>query len=272
MRTLNRLLLSILLTVSAGTWAFAQAPTEQIAVFKEEQQRPQSEQETKVEAIRKEIENKSQIVVNQKLEPIREEQQTATSVTDVPLIKESASPTASEKQLDIIIPEAATQRYVAIKTNPAAWAGTMLNVAADVQVSHHVSLELPVVWCPWHIGNRRSVKVFALQPEVRWWLSQPGEGHFFGVHAHAAWYNVKWKDDRYQDTGLPLLGAGLSYGYLLPLGSRWAGEFTLGAGYSNMRYDTYYNIDNGVRIDTRTKNYWGITRIGVSVIYRFNTK
>lgn len=163
-----------------------------------------------------------------------------------------------------------TSRYVALKTNVAGWAGTMLNIAADVQVSRHVSLELPVVWCPWHIGNRRSARAFALQPEARWWLSMPGEGHFFGVHAHAAWYNVRWKDDRYQDAGRPLLGAGLSYGYLLPLGNRWAGEFTLGAGYANMRYDTFYNIAGGARIDTRTRHYWGITRIGISLVYRFN--
>ena len=39
-----------------------------------------------------------------------------------------------------------------------------------------------------------------------------------------------------------------------------------------MKYDTYYNIDNGARIDTRTKNYWGITRVGISVVYRFNLK
>ena len=81
-----------------------------------------------------------------------------------------------------------------------------------------------------------------------------------------------WNRDRYQDADRPLLGAGVSYGYLLPLGGHWAGEFTLGAGYANMKYDTYYNIDNGARIDTRTKNYWGITRMGFSIVYRFNLK
>ena len=35
---------------------------------------------------------------------------------------------------------------------------------------------------------------------------------------------------------------------------------------------TYYNMDNGARINTRTKNYWGITRVGLSVVYRFNLK
>lgn len=163
-------------------------------------------------------------------------------------------------------------RYLGVKTNLAAWAGTILNVAADVQVSEHFSVELPVLWCPWYVGSEHAVKTFTIQPEARYWLSKPGKGHFFGVHAHVGWFNVKWNRDRYQDTDRPLLGAGISYGYLLPFNEHWAGEFTLGAGYANMRYDTYYNIDNGARIDTRTKNYWGITRVGLSVVYRFNLK
>ena len=166
----------------------------------------------------------------------------------------------------------ATGRYLGVKTNLAAWTGTIMNIAADVQVGKHLSVELPILWCPWYISGKHAVKTFTLEPEARYWLSKPGSGHFFGLHAHVGWFNVKWDRDRYQDADRPLLGAGVSYGYLLPLGGHWAGEFTLGAGYANMKYDTYYNIDNGARIDTRTKNYWGITRMGLSIVYRFNLK
>lgn len=163
-------------------------------------------------------------------------------------------------------------RYLGLKTNLAAWAGTILNVAADIEVGCHWSVELPVLWCPWYVSEKHAVKTFTIQPEARYWLSKPGTGHFFDAHAHVGWFNVKWNRDRYQDAGRPLLGAGISYSYLLPFNEHWAGEFTLGAGYANMRYDTYYNIDNGAQIDTRTRNYWGITRVGISVVYRFNLK
>ncbi len=166
-------------------------------------------------------------------------------------------------------PEEST-RYLGVKTNLAAWAGAILNIAADLQVSEHLSVELPLQWCPWHTNNRHAVKTFLLQPEGRYWLSAPGTGHFFGLHAHLGWFNVKWDRDRYQNRNRPLLGAGVSYGYLLPISGQWAGEFTLGAGYANTRYDTFYNIHNGARIDTRTKDYWGITRVGISLVYRFN--
>lgn len=200
--------------------------------------------------------------------------ETATPVVSAePHEAESTRPQAEQPALTIT-PETAfsSSRYVAVKTNLAAWAGTIMNLAADVQVSEHLSVELPVLWCPWYVSDKHAVKTFTIQPEARYWLRQPGAGHFFGVHAHVGWYSVRWDRDRYQDTSRPLLGAGISYGYLLPFNAHWAGEFTLGAGYANMRYDTYYNIDNGARIDTRTKNYWGITRVGLSVVYRFNLK
>ena len=219
------------------------------------------------------------VVVEKETEPVREKQDIKEeiqqaeqqTVTD----KEKAEAiTAQPEQTVKITPETASSsgRYLAVKTNLAAWAGTIMNLAADVQVSEHFSVELPVLWCPWYVSDKHAVKTFTIQPEARYWLSKPGKGHFFGVHAHVGWFNVKWNRDRYQDTDRPLLGAGISYGYLLPFNAHWAGEFTLGAGYANMRYDTYYNIDNGARIDTRTKNYWGITRVGLSVVYRFNLK
>lgn len=221
------------------------------------------------------------VVVEKETEPVREEleikeeiQQVEQQVTPVQQqVKSESEQTDKPMQTDELVSVSQTSsRYVAVKTNLAAWAGTIMNLAADVQVSEHFSVELPVLWCPWHVSSKHAVKTFTIQPEGRYWLARPGEGHFFGVHAHIGWFNVKWNRDRYQDTSRPLLGAGISYGYLLPLGEHWAGEFTLGAGYANMKYDTYYNIGNGARIDTRTKNYWGITRVGISVVYRFNLK
>ena len=221
------------------------------------------------------------VVMEKETEPVREEQEIKEEIQQVeqqvtPVqqeVKSEPEQTHQPMQTDELVSVSQTSsRYVAVKTNLAAWAGTIMNLAADVQVSEHFSVELPVLWCPWHVSSKHAVKTFTIQPEGRYWLARPGKGHFFGVHAHIGWFNVKWNRDRYQDTSRPLLGAGISYGYLLPLGEHWAGEFTLGAGYANMKYDTYYNIGNGARIDTRTKNYWGITRVGISVVYRFNLK
>lgn len=169
-----------------------------------------------------------------------------------------------------IIEATTPQRYIAVKTNLAYHAALVNNLAVEMQLSKHLSVELPLIWSSSEFNDKHALRAFAVQPEVRWWMSEAGRGHFFGLHAHVAWFNVKWENNRYQDVDRPLLGGGLSYGYLLPLSAHWGAEFTLGAGYANMKYDTYYNIDNGALFSTDdTKHYWGITRVGLSLVYRF---
>ena len=162
-----------------------------------------------------------------------------------------------------------TGRYQALKTNVASDAIGVLNLAYEVQLHRKMTLDLPVMWSLWDAQREHALRVVALQPELRWWMgSKVGRGHFLGVHAHAAWFNFKWEDNRYQDAGRPLLGAGLSYGYKLPLGQHWGAEFNVGVGYANLKYNTYYNIENGALINTRIRHYWGLTRLGLSLVYR----
>ena len=162
------------------------------------------------------------------------------------------------------------KRYLALKTNVLYDACALLNLAVEMQVSKKITVELPLTCSLWDLESEHGVRTVALQPEARWWIgNETGQGHFVGLHAHVAWFNVKWNDNRYQDVGRPLLGAGLSYGYKLPLSEHWGTEFTLGLGYANMKYNTYYNIGNGALLDTRVRHYWGITRVGASLVYRF---
>ena len=161
-------------------------------------------------------------------------------------------------------------RYMALKTNVAYDAIGVLNLDYEVQVHSRMTVDIPVMWSLWDAKPDKALRMAAIQPELRWWMGEEtGKGHFFGLHAHVAWYNLKWNDRRYQDTGRPWAGVGLSYGYKLPLSEHWGAEFTVGVGYANMKYDTYYNIDNGAQIDTRVRNYFGPTKVGVSLVYRF---
>lgn len=161
------------------------------------------------------------------------------------------------------------RRYIALKTNVPFLAVAVQNLAIEVQLAKHITLDLPMMWSISDIEREHALRTIALQPEARWWLKSAGTGHFFGLHAHVAWFNAKWDADRYQTEKRPLVGAGLSYGYKLPLSAHWGAEFNLGAGYANMQYNTYYNIENGAKIDTRNRHYWGITRAGISLVYRF---
>lgn len=161
-------------------------------------------------------------------------------------------------------------RYVAVKTNVAPWAMGVVNVEGEIQVGSRLSVDLPVWWSPYFISDKFALRTFLVQPECRYWLKTPGRGHFLGVHAGVAWFNLRLDDSRYQDVDTPLLNGGISYGYSLRLNNHLDTEFTIGAGYVNTKYDRYYNIHNGALIDTRRTSYFGIDRIGISIVYHFD--
>lgn len=187
------------------------------------------------------------------------------TIVDKPLSEKVKKPSKSKPEKSSAI----ANRYIALKTNMAYQAVALQNLAADIQLSKSLSLEIPLIWSFWDMKQKHAIRTFTVQPELRWWTQTPGEGHFLGVHTHIGCFNIKWNDHRYQNTSRPLLGMGLSYGYLLPINEHWGAEFNLGAGYANTQYNTYYNIENGARINIRNKSYWGITRVGISLVYRF---
>lgn len=156
-----------------------------------------------------------------------------------------------------------------IKTNAIPWAATVMNIAGEIALSPKITLSFPVWYCPWFISEKNALRVFALQPECRWWINRTSEGHFFGPHISVAWFNMRHGDYRYQDCRRPLLGAGITYGYMLPIRNNWHIEFSIGAGYASLRYDRFRNTINGAKVDTRQTSYWGIDHAGISIAYSF---
>lgn len=161
-------------------------------------------------------------------------------------------------------------RLITVKTNLVPWCASVMNIGVEMQLSGNISLSLPVWYCPWFISDRRALRVAALQPEGRWWFHRPGEGHFAGVHASVAWYNLKWGRYRYQDNSRPLLGAGLTYGYAFRFDPHWGLELSAGVGFVNTRYDRFYNTRNGQLADTRATSYFGPDHLSISILYHIN--
>ncbi|MDE6332757.1 MAG: DUF3575 domain-containing protein, partial [Muribaculaceae bacterium] len=157
--------------------------------------------------------------------------------------------------------------YMAVKTNLAYDIFAVMNASFEMQFARHFSAELPVYWSLWDWKSTSGLRTAAIQPGVKYHFSQPGTGHAVGLDMGIAWYNMRHDQRRYQDCGRPMLGASVNYSYTLGLGRGWSMEFAIGAGYVNTRYNTYYNIDNGALIDTRQRNYFGPTRVGVSLVY-----
>lgn len=174
----------------------------------------------------------------------------------------------------IVEPEKKT--VFAIKTNLAAYVPLILNLGIEVPIGNNFSFDLPVYYSPYTVARNYNFRVLIAQPEFRYWFKEAFDGHFIGAHATGGWYNTAFKwhnsDTRYQDKDgeTPYYGFGLSYGYAIKLSERWGMEFTAGFGYSRFDYDQFYNIENGAKFNTRELDYWGPTKFGVTISYKFN--
>lgn len=161
----------------------------------------------------------------------------------------------------------------AIKNNLLFTALLTANLGFEVQLWEHFSLDVPVWYSPYDLFTpRRKIRMLAAQPEIRWWAGNVMEGHFIGVHTHIAGFNIALNDyARYQDPNHALWGMGVSYGYALPLDKtgHWGIEFNIGLGFAEYSYDAYHNQDNGARFSSGQGWYWGITRAGITLSYKW---
>ncbi len=165
-------------------------------------------------------------------------------------------------------------RFAAVKTNLAALGLLVANLGVEFSLGRGFSLDFPFYYSPYDITSKFRVRILGAQPELRYWLNsdRPGDGHFFGLNGTISGFNISFPgSDRFQDSERALWGVGLSYGYALSFGSdkRWGLEFNIGAGYMNYHFDTFKNVYNGRLINTQEKSYWGITRVGLSLTYKF---
>ena len=164
-----------------------------------------------------------------------------------------------------------------IKINGLEAAALIANIGMELRLTPRLSLDVIGHYSPYdYFNHARKVRVMAIQPELRYWWGEPlVKGHFIGIHVPIAGFNVQLNDKyRYQDPNHALWGVGISYGYAMPLGksSRWGVEFTIGVGYMDITYDTYDGGCNGRYLNTKTKNYFGPTRLGIDFSYRFDIK
>ncbi len=159
--------------------------------------------------------------------------------------------------------------HFAIKTNLLFDLATVANLGVELQITPKITTNIPVLFSPYKIKNTCQLRVLAFQPEIRYWFHDAFAGSFLGLHANIGWFNIALNDKtRYQDEET-VYGGGISYGYAFQFSPRWGMEFNIGGGYMHIRYGTYYNIPKGARYNTYTLNYWGITRLGVNLRYKF---
>ena len=77
-----------------------------------------------------------------------------------------------------------------IKTNLLYDAGTTLNLGAEFRLSPYLTLDVSGNYNPWTFSDNKKFKHVSVQPELRYWIYEPFNGHFLGAHLLYTFYNV----------------------------------------------------------------------------------
>lgn len=165
--------------------------------------------------------------------------------------------------------EVSAQQW-AISTNGLYWLCATPNVGVEVGVHKKMTIALDANYNPFTFKGNRKMKHWLVQPEYRYWLSETFKGHFFGAHLSAGTYNFgnlpfgSMKDYRYEGN---LFGGGFTYGYQWIASNRVNIGAEIGLGYFHMDYNKFYCPTCGERVDHYRSNYFGPTKVAVSLIY-----
>ena len=97
-------------------------------------------------------------------------------------------------------------------------------------------------------------------------------GHHIGLYALGLTYDVEWGGRGYQAARFGF-GAGVEYGYSLPIGRRLDLDFSLGVGFQDGEYKTYDpQDDHYVWLSTRKRHWWGPTKAEVTLKWLLGRK
>lgn len=178
-----------------------------------------------------------------------------------------------------------TAQNVAIKSNLLYDATATVNLGVEFGVGKRSTIDMSGNYNAWYTDKAANEKIrhWLFQPEFRYYTCERFSGHFFGAHAICSEFNVNgsvWLLDaikrasslndasidgaRYQGAAY---GGGLVYGYDWMLCSRLNLEFCVGVGYLFLDYERYGADTCAAYEYSDTRNYWGVTKLGVSLVY-----
>ena len=167
-------------------------------------------------------------------------------------------------------------KTISVKTNAAAMALFIFNVAGEIDLYPNVTFNLPIYYTALNYFHYETkFRMLSFQPEVRYFL--PGaKGMFMGGHFALTYFNMAFHGNwRYQDTDrrTPAWGGGVSIGYRQPFpkNPRWFMEFAIGLGVYDVHYDMFVNKPNGrLAYHDKHKTYFGPDQLCITFGYSFD--
>ena len=169
---------------------------------------------------------------------------------------------------------------IAVKSNLLYDFTATLNLGVEVKFAPKWTADLSGNYNPFSFSNDKKWKHWMLQPELRYWFCEAFNRHYVGLHLLGGVFNTGNidtpslislfpTDKGYRYEG-EMVGAGLSYGYHHVLSPRWSLEYSLGLGWVQTDYEKYECPHCGDHLNDGQKDFFGVTKAAVSLIYLIN--
>lgn len=144
------------------------------------------------------------------------------------------------------------------------------NIGMEFYAGKNFSISASWMYAWWSKNpNHRYWRIYGGDIEVRRWFgaSQPLHGHHVGIYGQMFTYDVEFGGKGYQGPRWSY-GAGIAYGFSLPVSQRLNLDFTIGIGYVGGKYYKHKPIDNHyVWQATKQRHYFGPSKAEITLVW-----
>lgn len=152
-----------------------------------------------------------------------------------------------------------------------------ISLGTEIALSPRSTLELYGSIRPWKEKTNEINKHWLAQMQYRFYTCQKYNGFYWGPYVHGGEFNMEnanlpfgllkgLDDSRYEGW---FIGGGLGIGYEFVLAKHFNLGLEIGAGYTYLDYKQFECGTCGNLSKKDTYNYWGISKLGVNLIYIF---
>ena len=211
---------------------------------------------------------------SEKTSPAAPEKDMVTTVPEesVPPATEKSEAVAPDEKTTAAVPE--QERYeplhkLALKTNIIYDLALMPSLEVEYMINERwsVNAEGEVAWWK-NNGKHKYYQIATLSPEVRYWFKtkKRWHGHYVGLFGGGSWYDLENGKRGYKGE---FWKAGLSYGYMFPIGRSLSFEAGLGLGFLRTWYEEYLPIDGHYVYQQSSRTNWiGPVKLKFTLVWR----
>jgi hypothetical protein len=156
-----------------------------------------------------------------------------------------------------------------IRANLLYWLVALPNIGIEYKPTENFGILVNGGWNHFTWNDEYSVvSAYFVQPEIRRYFGE-SRRWFIGLEGHVGQFNIKLSKDKDGAQG-DFYGGGFTGGYRLRLSRIFDMDFSLGLGYTNLKYEKYYR-SNGVFVvkeNNLKKDFFGPSQAGISLIWK----